>query len=108
MSKMLAMFPGQGSQYVGMGRDLLNEFPAAKVVFEEAEDAARINIRKLCLDGPEDELKLTANTQPCILTVSIAAWKVLISETGITPDFYAGHSLGEYSAVVAAGKLSLG
>lgn len=108
MSKVLAMFPGQGSQYVGMGRELLTEFPAVKVVFEEAEDAARINIRKLCFDGPEDELKLTANTQPCILTVSVAVWKVLKDETGFTPDFFAGHSLGEYSAVVAAGKLPLG
>jgi [acyl-carrier-protein] S-malonyltransferase len=108
MSKVLAMFPGQGSQYVGMGRELLNEFPSVKVLFEEAADAARINIRKLCIDGPEDELKLTANTQPCILTVSVAVWKVLRDETGIEPAYYAGHSLGEYSAVVAAGKLSLG
>ena len=108
MSKVLAMFPGQGSQYVGMGRELLNEFPSVKVLFEEAADAARINIRKLCIDGPEDELKLTANTQPCILTVSVAVWKVLRDETGIEPAYYAGHSLGEYSAVVAAGKLNLG
>ena len=108
MSKVLAMFPGQGSQYVGMGRELLNEFPSVKVLFEEAADAARINIRKLCIDGPEDELKLTANTQPCILTVSVAIWKVLRDETGIEPVYYAGHSLGEYSAVVAAGKLTLG
>ena len=108
MSKVLAMFPGQGSQYVGMGRELLNEFPSVKVLFEEAADVARINIRKLCIDGPEDELKLTANTQPCILTVSVAVWKVLRDETGIEPAYYAGHSLGEYSAVVAAGKLSLG
>jgi len=108
MSKVLAMFPGQGSQYVGMGRELLNEFPSVKILFEEAADAARINIRKLCLDGPEDELKLTANTQPCILTVSVAAWKVLRDETGLEPAYVAGHSLGEYSAVVAAGKLNLG
>jgi [acyl-carrier-protein] S-malonyltransferase len=108
MAKTLAMFPGQGSQYVGMGRDLLNEFPTVKTVFEEAEDAARISIRKLCLDGPEDELKLTANTQPCILTVSVAVWRVLEGETGFKPDLFAGHSLGEYSAVVAAGKMPLG
>ena len=101
MSKVLAMFPGQGSQYVGMGRELLNEFPSVKVLFEEAADAARINIRKLCIDGPEDELKLTANTQPCILTVSVAVWKVLRDETGIEPAYYAGHSLGEYSAVAS-------
>src|SRR5690606_23115617 len=108
MAKTLAMFPGQGSQYVGMGRDLLSEFPAVKTVFEEAEDAARISIRKLCLDGPEDELKLTANTQSCILTVSVAVWRVLEGETGFKPDLFAGHSLGEYSAVVAAGKMPLG
>ena len=89
MSKVLAMFPGQGSQYVGMGRELLNEFPSVKVLFEEAADAARINIRKLCIDGPEDELRLTANTQPCILTVSVAIWKVLRDETGIEPAYYA-------------------
>jgi [acyl-carrier-protein] S-malonyltransferase len=104
---VLAMFPGQGSQFVGMGRELLSEFPATKRVFEEAEDAARINVRKLCLDGPEDELKLTANTQPCILTVSVATWRVLESEAGIRPAAFAGHSLGEYSAVVAAGKIPL-
>lgn len=105
MAKTLAMFPGQGSQYVGMGRELLAEFPATKLVFEEAEDATRINVRKLCLEGPEDELKLTANTQPCILTVSVAVWRVLVSEAGFVPAAFAGHSLGEYSALVAAGKL---
>ncbi len=102
------MFPGQGSQFVGMGRDLLNEFPLAKLAFEEAEDAAKIQIRKLCLDGPEDELKMTANTQPCILTLSVATWRVLKQEAGLEPDAFAGHSLGEYSAVVAAGKMELG
>ena len=107
MSTILAMFPGQGSQYVGMGKSLLEEFPAAKTVFEEAEDAAKIKIRKLCFDGPEDDLKLTANTQPCILTVSVATWKVLRNETGFEPAFFAGHSLGEYSAVVAAGMMTL-
>jgi [acyl-carrier-protein] S-malonyltransferase len=104
----LAMFPGQGSQYVGMGRQLLSEFPACKTAFEEAEDAARINIRKLCLEGPEDELKLTANTQPCILTVSAATWLVLEKEAGFQAQWFAGHSLGEYSALVGAGKLGLG
>jgi [acyl-carrier-protein] S-malonyltransferase len=102
------MFPGQGSQFVGMGRELLSEFPSAKVAFEEAEDSAKINIRKLCLDGPEEELKLTANTQPCILTMSVAVWRVLVAEVGIAPIYFAGHSLGEYSAVVAAGKMTLG
>lgn len=108
MARILAMFPGQGSQFVGMARESLNEFPYVKTVFEEAEDATRINIRKLCLDGPEDDLKLTANTQPCILTASIASWRVLVQECGIAPAFFAGHSLGEFSAVVASGKLALG
>lgn len=103
----LAMFPGQGSQYVGMGRQLLSEFPESRISFEEAEDATGINIRKLCLDGPEDELKLTANTQPCILTVSAAMWRVLEREAGFHADWFAGHSLGEYSALVASGKLAL-
>lgn len=90
-----------------MGRELLSEFPATRTAFEEAEDAAKLNIRKLCFDGPEDELKLTANTQPCILTVSVATWRVLVAETGFAPAMFAGHSLGEYSAVVAAGKMTL-
>lgn len=107
MAQVLAMFPGQGSQYVGMGRELLSEFPATRAVFEEAEDATRLNIRKLCLDGPEDELKLTANTQPCILAVSSAIWRVLKDEAGFAPFAYAGHSLGEYSAVVASGRVTL-
>ncbi len=102
---MLAMFPGQGSQTVGMGKSLLSEFPSSKVTFEEAEDATKLQVRKLCFEGPEDELKMTANTQPCILTVSVAIWRVLVEETGIKPDLFAGHSLGEYSALVAAGKL---
>jgi len=106
-SSLVAMFPGQGSQFVGMGRDLLEQFPSARVVFEEAEDAARIAVRKLCFDGPEEDLKLTANTQPCILTMSVAVWTVLRSETGFAPKIFAGHSLGEYSALVAAGKLTL-
>lgn len=108
MANLLAMFPGQGSQFVGMGRSLLAEFPAARVVFEEAEDACKVSIRRLCLEGPEEDLKLTANTQPCILTHSIAVWRVLTQEAGIEPSLFAGHSLGEYSALVAAGKLELG
>lgn len=104
---LCAMFPGQGSQFVGMGKQCLAEFPYTKRVFEEAEDATKIAIRRLCLEGPEDELKLTANTQPCILTASVAAWTVLRNECAMTPDLYVGHSLGEYSALVAAGRLTL-
>lgn len=107
MLPVLAMFPGQGSQYVGMGAALLREFPAVRVVFEEAEDATQIDLRKLCFDGPDADLQLTANTQPCILTVSCAVWRVLQAETGLVPAVFAGHSLGEYSALVAAGRLSL-
>ena len=103
----LAMFPGQGSQYVGMGKDILSEFPYTKEVFEETEDAAGIKIRKLCFDGPEEDLTKTANQQPCLLAVTVAVWRVLQNETPFRPSFYAGHSLGEYSALVAAGKLSL-
>lgn len=105
---LIAMFPGQGSQFAGMGRDLLDLFPKARLAFEEAEDATRLHLRRLCLEGPEDDLKLTANTQPCILTTSIAAWRVLVDETGLSPAVFAGHSLGEYSALVASGRLELG
>lgn len=105
MSKILAMFPGQGSQWVGMGRDLLAQFPKSRLSFEEAEDAAKIPIRRLCIDGPEDLLKLTENTQPCILAVSVAQWRCLEAECGFSPSIYAGHSLGEYSALVASGRL---
>ena len=103
----LAMFPGQGSQYVGMGQEILAQFPALKVVFEEVEDATSVSIRKLCLQGPEEQLNLTEFTQPCILAVSVAMWRCLVQESPVNPDYYAGHSLGEYSALVAAGKLSL-
>ena len=103
----LAMFPGQGSQYVGMAKLLVQEFPKAGRVFEEAEDACKLSLRKLCFEGPESELLLTENTQPALLTTSIATWVVLEDEVGFTPDFFAGHSLGEYSALVASQKLSL-
>lgn len=103
--KTLAMFPGQGSQYVGMGKQLLDEFPYTAKIFEEAEDAAKISIRRLCLEGPDDQLKLTANTQPTIVTVSVATWHVLVQEKGFKAHIFAGHSLGEYSALVAAGRL---
>ena len=100
------LFPGQGSQYVGMGKSLVENFPLAKQIFEEANDALSMDIRKICFDGPESDLKLTATTQPAILTHSVAAYRVLMSETGQKPNFVAGHSLGEYSALVAAGALA--
>lgn len=107
MQNVLAMFPGQGSQYVGMGQQLLDTFPYVKSVFEEAEEACHLPLRRLCLEGPESELKLTAHTQPCLLAVSVAYWRVLTQESDLRPSLFAGHSLGEYSALVASGKLSL-
>ena len=107
MSRALAMFPGQGSQSVGMAKELLEQFPATKLLFEEAEDATHLPIRQLCNEGPEDKLLLTANQQPCILTVSVAIYEVLKNETHFQADLFAGHSLGEYSALVASGKLTL-
>ena len=99
------LFPGQGSQAVGMGRDLYEKFPTAKAVFDEADEALGFALSKLCFEGPEETLKLTEHTQPAILTVSVAAARVL-AEQGIVAKFAAGHSLGEYSAQVAAGTLS--
>ena len=99
------LFPGQGSQVVGMGKDLTQRHPVARGTFEEADDALGIKISQLCFEGPEDELRLTENTQPAILTASVAAWRVL-QEKGIKPAFVAGHSLGEYSAHVAAGTMT--
>lgn len=99
------LFPGQGSQHAGMGKDLAENFPLARQVFEEANDALGIDLAALCFNGPEDDLKLTANTQPAILTTSVAALRVLQNETGIVPQYAAGHSLGEYSALVCAGAL---
>ena len=98
------LFPGQGSQATGMGKALADTFPAARRVFEEADEALGFAISTLCFEGPEDQLKLTENTQPALLTVSIAAFTVL-RERGWSPDYVAGHSLGEYSALVAAGSL---
>ena len=104
MAKTAFLFPGQGSQYAGMGRTLAAEFPAAKAIFDEADRALGFSLSNLCFEGPEDQLKLTENTQPAILTVSTAACAVL-KEKGVRPDYVAGHSLGEYSALVAAGAL---
>lgn len=99
------VFPGQGSQYVGMGRDLCAQFAVAKQTFAEADDALGSGLSELCFYGPEGDLKLTENTQPAILTTSVAALRVLESETAMRPAFVAGHSLGEYSALVAVGAL---
>jgi [acyl-carrier-protein] S-malonyltransferase len=100
------IFPGQGSQYVGMGKELFENFSVAKRVFEEADDTLHFSVSSLCFKGPEDVLKLTENTQPAILTTSVGALRVLEAEKGMTPQFTAGHSLGEYSALVASGALS--
>ncbi|MFT3700359.1 MAG: ACP S-malonyltransferase [Kofleriaceae bacterium] len=104
--KTALLFPGQGSQRVGMGRDLAIEHPVAKQTYEEADDVLGFPLSKLCWEGPEDELTLTKNTQPAILTTSIAVFRTLLQK-GLTFDFVAGHSLGEWSALVAAGALSL-
>lgn len=106
MGKLAFIFPGQGSQRAGMGKALAEQFPAARAVFDQADQALGFPLSKLCFEGPEEELKLTANTQPAILTTSVAAYRVL-EEKGIAPDYVAGHSLGEYSALVASGCLSL-
>ena len=107
MGKVAFVFPGQASQYPGMGKELAEKYPAARAVFDEADSALNFSISKICFEGTEDELKLTANTQPAILTCSVAVYRVL-AEKGLTPDFVAGHSLGEYSALVAAGSLKFG
>src|SRR3974390_2738935 len=104
MGKVAFVFPGQASQYSGMGKELAEKYPSAKAVFDEADKAAGFSVSNMCFAGTEDDLKLTANTQPCILTVSVAVYRVL-AEKGVSPDFVAGHSLGEYSALVAAGSL---
>jgi [acyl-carrier-protein] S-malonyltransferase len=104
MSKLAFLFPGQASQYPGMGKDLAANFAESRAVFEEADAALGFPISQLCFEGSEDALKLTENTQPAILTVSVAAYRALAAR-GIQPDFAAGHSMGEYSALVAAGAL---
>jgi [acyl-carrier-protein] S-malonyltransferase len=105
VSRTAFLFPGQGSQFAGMGKSLAGAHPEAARVFEEADAALEFPISKLCFEGPEEQLKLTENTQPALLTVSSAAHAVLRSK-GLHPDYVAGHSLGEYSALVAAGSLS--
>jgi [acyl-carrier-protein] S-malonyltransferase len=102
--KTAFLFPGQGSQFPGMGKSLAERFPIAKQAFAEADDAVGFALSQLCFEGPESDLKLTENTQPALLAVSTAAFRVL-GEQGLQPDYVAGHSLGEYSALVSAGCL---
>lgn len=105
-NKVAFVFPGQGSQYVGMGKALCEQFSVARTTLEEAEDELHFPLGRICFSGPEAELTLTENTQPAILTISTAVLRVLISETDVRPDYVAGHSLGEYSALVCAGALN--
>ena len=105
MKKVALIFPGQGSQYVGMGKDLYDRSPAAKQVFQEANEVLGYDLTALCFQGPEEDLKLTANTQPAILTVAVAALRMMQAERQLAPLAAAGHSLGEYGALVAAGGL---
>ena len=104
MGKIAFLFPGQGSQFAGMGKSLADSYECARKVFEEADEALGFSLSKLCFEGPDEQLKLTENTQPALLTVSIAALSVL-TEKGLKPELVAGHSLGEYSALVAAGAV---
>ena len=104
--KIALVFPGQGAQYAGMGREVAEKFPIARAAFDDADAAVDFPISRLCFEGPEEDLKLTENTQPAILATSVALFRVL-EEKGVRPHFVAGHSLGEYSALVAAGALKL-
>ena len=105
MSKLAFVFPGQGAQKVGMGKDFYDNYDVAKKMFKEADEVLGYSIMKMCFEGPEEDLKLTANTQPAILTISCIANEIL-KENGIQPEITGGHSLGEYSALVAAGVLN--
>jgi [acyl-carrier-protein] S-malonyltransferase len=108
-SRIAFLFPGQGSQAVGMGKELAANYPVARRTFEEADEALGCKLSQLCFEGPEEKLKLTEITQPAILTASVAAWRVLqekAPKTDFIADYVAGHSLGEYSAHVAAGTLT--
>ena len=104
-SPIAFLFPGQGSQAVGMGKELAEKYPIARQTFDEANDALGYELSQLCFEGPEEKLRMTEITQPAIVSASIAAWRVL-NEKGVAPSFVAGHSLGEYSAHVAAGTIS--
>ena len=107
MKKIAFLFPGQGSQAVGMGKDLFENYESARKVFETANKVLNKDITKMCFDGPEDDLKQTINTQPAILTTSIAALEAFKSELDITPAYTAGHSLGEYGAYYASDVINL-
>jgi len=100
------LFPGQGSQYAGMGKELADNFSVARQVFEEGSDALGFDLAALCFQGPEEDLKLTTNTQPAILAASVAALRVIEQETGLEATYAAGHSLGEFSALVCAGAFT--
>jgi len=106
MNKVAFLFAGQGSQYVGMGKDLYDNFPEARVIFERAEAVAGFDLKKRCFDGPEEALKSTNISQPAIVTVSIAAFEVFKKKSDIKPDYMAGLSLGEYSALIASSSLT--
>jgi len=107
MAKLAFIFPGQGSQSVGMGKDLYENFESAKTIFDKADEILGKSISTICFEGPDEDLKQTINTQPAILTTSLAALETLKSKLNIQPQFVAGHSLGEYGALYEAGVLTL-